>query len=170
MKKVLVLFAGLLFLFVSSRGFCQEYAKAELLTLDGIATKITRLNVGNSVIGTFKGKRSAFNFKTIKRVESLGNDKGNKLCSFRITNLSDEQFTLENATLNGNGVIEYFYFDEVSKEEKKASFFNFELNILTISGDIGRLKFNPKTKKYFPPDYVFDTLSGETLEWKNPEY
>ena len=41
---------------------------------------------------------------------------------------------------------------------------------LTFGGDIGRMRYNPKTQKFFPPSYNFDPCTGEQLIWKSPNW
>ena len=40
-----------------------------------------------------------------------------------------------------------------------------EVSSVTIGKDVGKSKWNPKTKQYFPILYIYDPFTGDKLEW-----
>jgi hypothetical protein len=148
-----------------------EYMKASLTDHKGNTVQVSRIRASTEVKGKYKGQDLGVPLKNLKRVENLGNGH------LRVTNLSNEQFTLEDATIwneRGNyNYIRYWLYSDIDKQDKEkyvsSSEFVQGLHTLALSSDVGRLKYNPQTKKYFPPDYIYDPFTGEKLDWKTPE-
>jgi len=155
----------------STTGFAQEYLSGSIVDQRGNATKISRVRADSIIGGKFKGKDIKIKFLKLKKLEYLGN------YTYRVTNKANKQFKIEEGYIvtpdrKKKYDIKYFFFDEISLEEKAVDIYDEHkvVNTITFGENIGRMKFNQRTKKYFPSDYIFDPFTGEKLTWKNPEY
>lgn len=168
-KSVLCLILGI----ILSTGYAiaqAEFLSGGYLDNEGNLTKISRIRADGFVNGFYKGKTISIAFSKLKRIENLGNHV------YRVTNLNGEMFNMEKcrmATHNSWDCLEFSFYDEISMEEKK-----FLLNgskkvnrfrAITFEPELGRLRYNQRTKQFFPPDYIFDPFTGEKLVWRNPE-
>jgi hypothetical protein len=64
-----------------------------------------------------------------------------------------------------SGVIAYV-FNEPATKALKETYAGINNSISQIIlGDVGDLKYNPKTKEYFPASYIYDPFTGEKLVW-----
>jgi len=142
----------------STTGFAQEYLSGSIVDQRGNATKISRVRADSIIGGKFKGKDIKIKFLKLK-------NKANK--QFKI-----EEGYIVTPDRKKKYDIKYFFFDEISLEEKAVDIYDEHkvVNTITFGENIGRMKFNQRTKKYFPSDYIFDPFTGEKLTWKNPEY
>ena len=168
-----------LFLFMisaSNSSGAQEYMSGEVLTKEGAAIKISKIEAGDVVRGSFKGKELEIRFSKLKRIDLLSNE------TIRVTNLHDKTFLVENAHLccfydrsfseshRWRKGINFNYFDEITMEKKVLNLYTREINQIVLSSALGRLRYNERTRQYFPPDYLFDPYTGEELKWRSPEY
>lgn len=172
--RITVILTASLLLIVPAICIAQEYLQGQIVDQDGNVTNISRIKANGWVSGTHEGRDIKVPYSALKRIENLGNRV------FRLTNKADAQFQIENAitwteTFGSSGTpsaINYYYYDPISQSEQRIRLGTVEvrnnINTITFSSEVGRLKYNPKTKQFFPPDYIFDPFSGEKLVWKNP--
>ncbi len=141
----------------------QEFLKGTLVDQKGNVTKITRIVASGYIKGRYQGKDVEITFPHLKRLENLGNG------FWRVTNTKGKQFNVENAEVyTHNKRIYYRYFSEIEMKEARQAISYADVRILSFDSELGRLKFNPRTGQYFPPDYIYDPFTGEELTWKNP--
>lgn len=159
---------------VSSQSFSGdlEYISGDILDKNGNLTKISDIRADSYVAGEYKGKKIKINFSKLKRIDVISDR------SVRVKNKQDSEFILEKARINtpNNGcsglcsTIIYRYFDPINMDKSSVKIRTSEITQLTLSSNIGRLRFNEKSKVYYPSDYLFDPFTGEELMWKSPEY
>ncbi len=171
----------LIFLLFSSILFGNnENVSGTLVFRDGRVEKFTKLGKSGNfkgktkVSGNHKGKNIEFNITKLKRLDFLPNN------IIRVTNLNNDTFEIEDGKVGNqlratgnNGFywsFDYYYFDEITLEEKLAYTKSSKLLSIVLGEHIGSFKYNERTKQYFPADYNFDPQTGEKLVWKNLEY
>ena len=147
----------------------DEFMKASLADPMGNVVLLSKIDAATTVNGQYKGQDIRIPVRNLKRVENLGNRQ------LRVTNLAGEQFILETSWVENRPgeVIKYWIYSEIDGEEKETTmdYYDFaeRFHTLAFHSDIGRLKFNSKTKRYYPPDYIFDPFTGDELQWNTPE-
>ena len=152
----------------------EEFLAGSIVSSDGSATRITKINTKAGLKATYKGKSISIRFRDIKKIERLGDGK-----IFRITNNADKVFQVEKVKFSSNTCWdcrkghEYIYFsylDEISMSEKSHQIHQNSMVVLSLEGDAGRLKLNERTRELFPPEYLYDPISKEELVWHTPNY
>lgn len=152
-----------------------HYLSGEIIDNQGNSTKITRIDGTHGAIrGNYKGKNIKLEFPRLKSITMLNDGR-----DARVTNLKGTSFILTDVTVwttwdsRCGRYLGYWYYDEISMQEKNYVLYN-ENNFHTLRFDVeggevgGAMKYNPRTKEWFPPNYVFDPISGEKLIWKTP--
>ena len=94
--------------------------------------------------------------------------------SLIVVNKQGDRYTLEDCiagSLYGGayGNVTYAYNDPVTASYKYSTAQVRDINHLVIGESIGRIKYNHKTKEYFPSMYVFDPFTGQKLKWSTPK-
>jgi len=86
-----------------------------------------------------------------------------------VINRQGERFTLTNCEVEVGGLsrVTYTYNDPITKSLRVSSAEIQEISHVIIGEDMGDMKYNPKTKEYFPAMYIFDPFTGEKLVWVN---
>lgn len=173
MNRLKLLCLVVVLLLSSSLVFAKdpEYLSGSIVDMEGNATKISRIRADGVILGTYKAKDMRIDFAKLKKLENLGER------TFRVTNKADKQFDIKDVSIYSFDPPnkeyrqrKYHYLDEISMEEKTVAFKVGDIHTLTFGTDIGRLKFNQRTKQYFPSDYIYDPFSAEKLVWKDPAY
>ena len=173
-----IVIVAVLFMSPTALSAGEEYLSGTFVDQEGNVTKISKIKAQGKISGKFKGQLMDIEFAKLKMIEKLGNGIN------RVTNQEGKQFLLENAYVwtqyaynNPKSRYDFFYyfFDEISLEEVWTKTFKADdlrevMHSISFGDDLGRLKFNSRTKEYFPPDYIFDPFTGEELTWSNPEY
>ena len=160
----------------------EDFSTATIIN-DGGKKKIDvdRISVSAYITGDYKGKPTTLPLKRVKQVTFSSVRSLNRFPLYRgecVAETTDgKRFAFQNAYLahrggNGQGEIcniVYYCFNEV--EERYQHFeFNVRTNPTLMMGkNSGDLKFNPKTKRFFPSEYRFDPYTGEKLIFEKSE-
>ncbi|WP_432823386.1 hypothetical protein [Trichloromonas sp.] len=143
----------------------DEYLRATLVDHKGVSVKVSRILARGTIEGRMGGAVHEYRFSDLSRIENLGNE------IFRVTTRQGQTRTLERVSLRTPGQtnrVVYWTFDKSSGVEKRFSLGLMGFHTLNFSGEAGRLKYNPDSGTYFPPDYIFDPFTGRQLVWKSP--
>ncbi len=160
-----ILLALLIVFCVAGSAWGDEYLSATIIDQKGKSVKISRILARGTIEGQMAGATRDYRFSELKRIDNLGNG------IYRVTSRKGQTRSLEKVTLRtpgqSNRVI-YWVPDRSSGTEKRFSLGLMGFHSIVFSDEAGRLKYNPSTHKYYPPDYLFDPFSGKRLVWKNP--
>jgi len=156
----------------------QEWISGFIQDDKGNITKIKRIKADGTITGNYKGKRNSISFKKLKRIDHIKND------TFRVTNLANKTFTLEKCLITTDKInlhrdvmyyFTYYYYNDIAMEEKEVDIKNTAnisimstIKTLSFEASFGEKSYNPRTKQFFPPDYLFDPFTGEKLVWHTP--
>jgi len=128
--------------------------------------------VKTAVRGKVGAQNVEFPFEELKEIHFANKNArydGSPGSDLTIINEEEERFTLTNCVVWGgfsiSGYIAYVYNDPATKT-LKVTYASICNNIsLIVIGEVGDMKFNPKTGEYFPAMYIYDPFTGEKLIW-----
>ena len=127
----------------------DEYLSATLIDQKGKSVKISRVLARGTIEGQMAGGARNYQFSELQRIDNLGNG------IYRATTRRGQTRSLEKVILRtpgqSNRVI-YWVADKSSGTEKRFSLGLMGFHSIVFSGETGRLKYNPNTHKYYPPD------------------
>jgi hypothetical protein len=159
--KVLWLSVGIsIYLLTYSHSYAtEEFLMAIVFQKEGEPIVASKIHAQHEVYGLYKGKKVKVPFKKISKIENMGNQV------IRLTRDDSKVFVLKKAQLY-NGLLYFHYYDDISQQERSGEK-NFKKNITIIEfkEKIGTIKYNSRTMKYYPGEYIFDPFTGEKLAW-----
>ncbi|BCR03244.1 hypothetical protein DESUT3_03130 [Desulfuromonas versatilis] len=162
MKSWLLLVLALL---LAGPASAQEYLSGQLIDPAGRTVAISRISARGVLSGVAGGREVAFEFAELRKIEYLGD----RTC--RATTRQGKTLLVEKAELRTPGQhkrVLYWTLDPATRQEREFVLGNQSFHTLSFSGKPGRVKTNPRTGQPFPPDYLFDPFTGESLQWRNP--
>lgn len=157
--RISVILLALILMAASVRAdgrFLSGVIKAE----GGRPISALEINGEDQVRGMLDGVRIRIPFAKLKKIRNLGHGVA------LVVNLDGEEFKLDKVRAgNKDGLIYYKFFNEVSKETQSGRLAFENVESIDFGQDVGQVKMNPKTGKYYPADYLFDPYTGEKLVW-----
>ncbi len=157
----------LLVLAPASAVVAQEFLSGTLISPTGQVQAISRIDARGTIAGSSAGKDVELPFSSLQKIEYLGSK------IYRATTRQGKTYQIEKAELRTTGQnrrVVYWAFDDGGRTERQFVLGNQSFQSLFFEGAPGRLKFNPATGNYFPPDYIFDPFTGAQLQWQDPGY